>query len=198
MTENERKVLRDWIDGLDGADYDEAFKGRALHRLISDLLNADADKDGWHRNTGTQPVADDVQVEVQYRYGETFIDVADGLCWDLNLSGATISHWRLANAESKPTEYPVGMLLEFSDDGETWWPGRLHDFDPDGELPYQTGSGVWWPRAQVPIDWSKLDSEWQCAIVYDSGVVFPNIGEPIITVGRTNGWGTVIWIEERP
>lgn len=50
----------------------------------------------WQKNTGVQPVADDVRVEVKFRGGSKDIDTAGVYLWRDICADCYITHWRLA------------------------------------------------------------------------------------------------------
>jgi hypothetical protein len=98
-----------------------------------------------------------------------------------------------------PKEYPIGMLLEFSDDGDSWYSDRLAGIDPRSHTPYQMEDNrEWYPHARLPIKWDLVGAEKTAAIVMDTGAVLFTCYPESYCIGQWTHDGTVIWIEERP
>ena len=85
---------------------------RCLWHPASSLLPVDVD--GWIENTGVQPVADDVRVDIELDYGGQGLNKpASTWRWSLESgAGSNVVKWRFhQKAEEKPPEPPRVMRL---------------------------------------------------------------------------------------
>lgn len=104
-------------DGLRAAakiaeEYGAHLAAEAIRNLQSTAPVASpvaADSEGWKENTGTQPVADDVQVEVKLRDGAAVMAAAGNYRWTFAngmngwFAANDIIRWRLAPAMEAPS-----------------------------------------------------------------------------------------------
>ncbi len=67
----------------------------------------------WIKNTGVQPVADDVLVDVKFDEGDVVLkQVAHGWIWEIDIE-CSISHWRLSSVPAKEPEDPLAKEETF-------------------------------------------------------------------------------------
>jgi hypothetical protein len=56
---------------------------------------ATGDAEGWIENTGRQPVADGMRVDIRFKSGDQAESYASHVDWAMSATGSDITHWRL-------------------------------------------------------------------------------------------------------